>query len=91
MNGIRKISEDFLSSLKSGELSKLTELVKTRDDLIMCFRDGYINVYYKSHSVFKITEQQKIELFNQMKPRLMELSSEQIVALKNKFFQNKRR
>lgn len=44
--------------------------------------------YRRKRNEPKITEQQKIELFNQMKPRLMELSSEQIVALKNKFFQN---
>lgn len=55
----RKISQDFLDSLKSGELSQLTEMVKREKDLIMCFRDGYINVYYNSHSVFKITEQKK--------------------------------
>lgn len=27
-----------------------------RNDLILCFRDGYVNVYYKSHSLFKITQ-----------------------------------
>lgn len=55
----RKISEDFITSLKTGELSGLTKMVKENDNLIICFRDGYINVYYNSHSVFKITEQEK--------------------------------
>ena len=56
---VRVISEDFLKALKDGVLSTLTEMVKNNSNLIMCFRDGYINVYYKGHSVFKITEQKK--------------------------------
>lgn len=62
-NNVRVISEDFLKALKDGVLSKLTEMVKSNDSLIMCFRDGYINVYYKGHSVFKITEQTKVNNF----------------------------
>ena len=60
MSAYREISETFLNSLKNGELSKLTELVKNPDNnLILCFRNGYINVYYMSHSILKITEKPK--------------------------------
>ena len=49
------IGQEFLESLKIGELSQLTEIVKSDKELIMCFRNNYINVYYKGHSLFKIT------------------------------------
>ena len=57
INNIRTISDYFLNSLKSGELKELVDIVKKSNDLIICFRDGYINIYYKSHSVFRIEEQ----------------------------------
>lgn len=60
METIRTISDYFIESLEKGELSGLTELVRNKDnELIMCFRNNYINVYRKSHSVVKITEQTK--------------------------------
>jgi len=59
IDSIRRISPCFLEALKSGKLKELTDIVKQSDDLIMCFRNGYINVYYKSHSLFKITEQKQ--------------------------------
>ena len=54
VNKIRTISDEFLKALKYGVLKELTEIVKNSDDLIMCFRDEYINIYYKSHSLFKV-------------------------------------
>lgn len=57
MEEIRKISPEFLNALKIGELSEFTNLVKnTVHQLIICFRYNYINIYYRGHSVFKISE-----------------------------------
>lgn len=54
---MRSISDEFQSELHSGILKWVTDAVKDRaNDLIICFRDGYVNVYYKSHSLFKITQ-----------------------------------
>lgn len=56
---IRTISDVFVKSLKGAELKQLVDIVKQSKDLIVCFRDGYINIYYKSHSIFRIEEQTK--------------------------------
>ena len=54
---MRSISDEFQSELHSGTLKWVTDAVKDRtNDLILCFRDCYVNVYYKSHSLFKITQ-----------------------------------
>ena len=54
---MRSISDEFQSELHSGILKWVTDAVKERNnDLILCFRDCYVNVYYKSHSLFKITQ-----------------------------------
>lgn len=55
----RKISQEFRDSLKNGVLSELTDIVKKDESLIMCFREEYINVYYKGHSLFKIEKNRK--------------------------------
>ncbi len=55
----RTISEAFVRDLEDGVLSGLIDIVRNDDDLILCFRKDYINVYYKSHSIFKIEEQKK--------------------------------
>ena len=57
---MRSISDEFQSELHSGTLKWVTDAVKDRtNNLILCFRDGYVNVYYKSHSLFKITQHQR--------------------------------
>lgn len=54
---MRSISDEFQRELHSGILKWVTDAVKDRtNDLILCFRDGYVNVYYKSHSLFKIIQ-----------------------------------
>ena len=53
-NKVRAIKDEFITSLQNGELSELKKMVKERKDLIICFRNKYINVYYKSHCLFKI-------------------------------------
>ena len=53
----RIISREFINDLQSGVLSPLMKIIKGDNELIICFRDGYASVYYKSHSILKIKEQ----------------------------------
>lgn len=46
----------FISDLTNGILMEIVSLVNGRDDLVMCFRDGTVNVYYKGHNLFEICE-----------------------------------
>lgn len=55
-NSVRVINEDFEKALKDGILKPVTEMVKNSDNLLMCFRGKYINVYYRGHSLFKIEQ-----------------------------------
>ena len=49
---MRSISDEFQSELHSGTLKWVTDAVKDRtNNLILCFRDGYVNVYYKSPQI----------------------------------------
>lgn len=54
----RTISPTFTEDIKNGVLAELLDIIKKDDELIICFRKDYANVYYKSHSVFKIEEQE---------------------------------
>lgn len=53
----RIISKEFINDLQSGVLSPLMKIIKGDNELIICFRDGYASVYYKSHSILNIKEQ----------------------------------
>ncbi len=53
---MRKLSKTFLSALKSGFLSEITEYVRRDHDLNLEIRDGYINIYYKGNSLLKLVE-----------------------------------
>jgi hypothetical protein len=53
---MRKLSETFLHSLKSGFLIDLTERVKRDRDLNLEIREGYINIYFKGNSLLKLAE-----------------------------------
>jgi hypothetical protein len=53
---MRKLSKTFLSCLKSGFLSEITEYVKRDHDLNLEIRESYINVYYKGNSLLKLNE-----------------------------------
>ena len=56
----RMIDDDFLEDLQSdGILSPVVDLVKEKN-LILSFRDNYINVYHNSHSIYKIVQKKKI-------------------------------
>lgn len=53
----RTISPTFAEDINHGVLTDLLDIIKKDNELIICFRKDYANVYYKSHSVFKIEEQ----------------------------------
>jgi hypothetical protein len=53
---MRKLSKTFLSGLKSGFLSEITEYVRRDHDLNLEIRDSYINIYYKGNSLLKLAE-----------------------------------
>ncbi|MFH1093954.1 MAG: hypothetical protein V1739_07365 [Candidatus Omnitrophota bacterium] len=50
----RALDGDFLKSLSSGELKYLLAEIKRDNELCLCFRGTYVNVYYKGGSLFKI-------------------------------------
>jgi len=56
---IMDLDGQFMKDLKDGVLSEITTLIKGREDLIMSFRDGRVNVYYKGHSLFEISKRQR--------------------------------
>lgn len=51
---MRKLSNEFLESLKTGFLACITDSVKRDTDLVLDIRDGYINIYYKGNSLLKL-------------------------------------
>lgn len=53
---MHKLSKTFLSCLKSGFLSEVTECVRRDHDLNLEIRDAYINIYYKGNSLLKLAE-----------------------------------
>jgi hypothetical protein len=55
-NHMRELSPTFLTCMKSGFLSGITECVRRDHDLNLEIRDSYINVYYKGNSLLKLTD-----------------------------------
>lgn len=53
---MRKLSDTFLESLKSGFLAGITLAVIDDFDLNLEIRNNYINLYYKGHSLLKLVE-----------------------------------
>lgn len=53
---MRKLSDSFVDSLKSGFLAGITQAVRDDHELDLEIRDNYINVYYKGNSLLKLTE-----------------------------------
>ena len=53
---MRRLSDDFLHCLQSGILKDITEMVKKDHDLNLEIRDGFINIYFKGHSLLKLKE-----------------------------------
>ena len=60
----RHISAEFANAFFNGSLRGLLDQIKDKNNkLVLCYRGKYCNVYYDSHSIFKITEQTKAYLF----------------------------
>jgi len=53
---LHKLSDNFLRCLKTGFLSPITESVINDPDLVLDIRDGYINIYFKGHSLLKLND-----------------------------------
>jgi len=53
---LRGISDNFLKILKNGYLAEIIEQTKTDHDLNLEIRDHFINLYYKGHSLLKLSE-----------------------------------
>lgn len=51
----RVLTPDFVNDLSCEVLKPISDAVKSSNsELILCFRNNYINVYYKGHNLFKI-------------------------------------
>lgn len=53
---MRKLSYDFMNSLKSGLLHPVLQLVKRDSTLCLEIREDYINIYYRGGNIMKIME-----------------------------------
>ncbi len=53
---MRGLKPTFLAELASGFLAELTREVKKDSDLDLEIRNNYINLYYKGHSLLKLTQ-----------------------------------
>ena len=52
----------FWQSLVSGRLSKMIEAVNSDPELVLQFRNNYMNVYYHSGSVAKISSERSVDI-----------------------------
>ena len=69
---MRQLSDIFFSHLKSGFLSGITESVKNDPDLNLEIRNNYINVYYKGHSLLKLTETPSLRYRTEIHKKFLE-------------------
>jgi hypothetical protein len=53
---MRKLSDEFMACLTSGFLAGLLQAVRTDQDLNLEIRAGYLNIYFKGHSLLKLTQ-----------------------------------
>lgn len=53
---MRGLSDNFMKTLKDGNLKPVLERVKKDDTLMLAIRKNYINIYYRGGSIIKITE-----------------------------------
>lgn len=52
---MRKLSQKFLSDLKTGFLAGILDAVKADHDLSLEIRNGYFNIYFKGNSLLKLS------------------------------------
>lgn len=53
---MRKLSDAFVADLKQGCLKPFVDRVKDDGTLLLCIRNGYINIYYRGGSLVRISE-----------------------------------
>lgn len=53
---MHKLSDNFMNCLKSGFLAGILTAVRGDYDLDLEIRENYINIYFKGHSLLKLTE-----------------------------------
>jgi hypothetical protein len=53
----RTIGPDFLEDLKSGLLFPILDRVKKDNTLMLAFREGYVNVYYRGGSLLRLSKE----------------------------------
>ena len=53
---IRVLSEAFVDDLRFGLLRPFLDRVKKDNTLLLCIRNGYINIYYRGGNILKIEE-----------------------------------
>jgi hypothetical protein len=69
---MRGLSDTFLTCLKTGFLSGITEDVKRDQDLNLEIRDSYINIYYKGNSLLKLDETKSFRYKAEISPKFVE-------------------
>lgn len=52
----RGLDNEFISDLQTGRLRTLLEAVKVDRDLLLEIRENYLNIYFKGHSLLKLTK-----------------------------------
>lgn len=57
----RGLEADFLACFTKGHLAELVQRVREDKDLDFQIRENYINIYYKGHSLLKLTPNFKVE------------------------------
>ena len=67
---MRILSAQFLSDLKTGHLLPLLERVKYDFDLDLNIRDGYLNIYYKGHSLLNLNSIYEVRIANEFRKTL---------------------
>lgn len=68
---------DFFSSLKSGNLNKMLEIIRNDKDLDLQIREDYLNIYYLGGNIAKVNSENSID-FNEFYFYLGEIPSTHI-------------
>ena len=60
-NGRGIHNQNFLKSLKSGNLNKMLEIIRNDKDLDLQIREDYLNIYYLGGNIAKVNSENSIE------------------------------
>lgn len=61
---IRKLSDAFVNDLKEGLLKPFVDQVRKDDTLLLCIRNGYINIYYRGGNILEIKEKARLAAYD---------------------------